>query len=179
MPIEEKLSALTAEVQRLTAVTEKLVSLRVDAIETVRAEAAPAPTVKSAAASKKAAEAPAADANPAAAAAEAKPAAAPPKITLDEMKEIVAGTREASDDDMRASGAFYVTFGGSDTAPVPKDDATARINKVRSAILEHEKIKAKTLAEIDPKMRRAAVKKIVEFVEELQAQPEAAEADEL
>lgn len=166
------LTANTAEIQRLTAITEKLLAVRTDAIETVKSAAAP---VDKPATSKKTEK----PAETAAASAEEKPqpASAPPKITIDELNAIISGEKKASDDDMRAMGAFYVTFGGTDTDPVPQDEAKRRMATVRTEILAHPKIKAETMATVPENMRKAAAKKIGDLIAAISAP--AADPDEL
>lgn len=165
------LNANTAEIQRLTAITEKLLAVRTDAIETVKSAAAPADKPATSKKTEKPAET--------AASAEEKPqpASAPPKITIDELNAIIAGEKKASDDDMRAMGAFYVTFGGTDTDPVPQEEAKRRMATVRTEILAHPKIKAETMATVPENMRKAAAKKIGDLIAAISAP--AADPDEL
>lgn len=166
------LTATTAEIQRLTAITEKLLAVRTDAIETVKSAAAPADKPATSKKTEKPAETASASVEE-----KPQPASAPPKITIDELNAIISGEKKASDDDMRAMGAFYVTFGGTDTDPVPQDEAKRRMATVRTEILAHPKIKAETMATVPENMRKAAAKKIGDLIAAISAP--AADPDEL
>lgn len=169
MALEEKLDALRDEVQKLTAVTTKLLETRVEAIETVRTAAAPA-AAKPAAVKKEAekpapekveapAEKPAPEKEAEKPAPETKPAAVAPSEAPAE--------DDLSDDALKGHAAFYVTYGTSNDAPLTKDERDARMAKVR-AVLDHEKIKAKTVAEVPQNARKAFRKKINEFIAEIE-----------
>jgi hypothetical protein len=162
----QAVNANTAEVQRLTAITEKLLALRADAIESVRS-AAEAPAKEPKAPAKKT-EKPAADAPKADAPAKATeaPKAALEAVSLDTMRGVIAGDVEATDDLMKSIGASYANWGGSEESPVSKEDRVARLKNVK-AILDNPKVAAATLAETKPNVRKAVVKKIVEFIEAL------------
>lgn len=169
MALEQELAALRDEMQKLTAVTTKLLETRVEAIETVRSAAAPAP--KPAAAAKKDAEKPAPEKT------EATTETAPVKEVekpAPEKKAAAVAPAEAqaeddlSDDALKAHVAYYVNFGTSDDAPLTKEEREARMTKVRG-VLDHEKIKAKTVAEVPQNARKAFRKKINEFIAEIEA----------
>lgn len=165
MALEQELAALRDEMQKLTAVTTKLLETRVEAIETVRSAAAPAP--KPAAAAKKDAEKPAPEKT------EATTETAPVKEVEKPAPEKKAAAEaqaedDLSDDALKAHVAYYVNFGTSDDAPLTKEEREARMTKVRG-VLDHEKIKAKTVAEVPQNARKAFRKKINEFIAEIEA----------
>ena len=169
MALEQELAALRDEVQKLTAVTTKLLEVRTEAIETVRSAAAP---------EKKAVTAPKKDVEkPAPEKAETPAEAAPAKETekpVPEKKVAAAAPTEIpaeddlSDDALKAHVAYYVNFGTSDDAPLTKEEREARMAKVRG-VLDHEKIKAKTVAEVPQNARKAFRKKIAEFIAEIES----------
>lgn len=175
MALEQELAALRDEVQKLTAVTTRLLETRVEAIETVRTAAAPAaakpaatkkevekpaPEKAEAPAEKPAPEKPAPEKEAEKPAPETKPAAVVPSEAPAE--------DDLSDDALKGHAAFYVTYGTSDDAPLTKEERDARMAKVRG-VLDHEKIKAKTVAEVPQNARKAFRKKINEFIAEIEA----------
>jgi len=188
----QAVNANTAEVQRLTAITEKLLALRADAIESVRS-AAEVPVKETKAPAKKSADKPAektaTEAAPevkepekvaeAPAKAPEAPKAAVAAVSMDTMRGVIAGEVEATDDLMKSIGASYANWGGSEEAPISKEDRVARLKNIKG-ILDNPKVAAPTLAETKANVRKAVVKKIVEFIEALApAAAEEAEVDDL
>lgn len=168
MALEQEVAALRDEVQKLTAVTTKLLEVRTEAIETVRSAAAP--EKKPAAAAKKEAEKPAPE--KAEGPAEAAPVKEAEKPAPAKTAAVVAPTEapaedDLSDDALKAHVAYYVNFGTSDDAPLTKEEREARMTKVRG-VLDHEKIKAKTVAEVPQNARKAFRKKVNEFIAEIE-----------
>ena len=161
MALEEAIDALRDEVQKLTTITKALLEVRTEAIETVRSAAAPA--TKPAAAKNVEKGDAQAEKNPAPEKAEApaekKPAPAKAEAPAED---------DTSDDALKGHAALYVNFGASDDEPLTKEERDARMTKVRS-VLDHEKIKAKTVAEVPQNARKAFRKKINEFIVELEA----------
>lgn len=167
MALEQELAALRDEMQKLTAVTTKLLEVRTEAIETVRSAAAPAAKP---AATKKEVEKPAPE--KAEAPVETAPAKEVEKPAPEKKSAPVVSTEapaedDLSDDALKAHVAYYVNFGTSDDAPLTKEEREARMTKVRG-VLDHEKIKAKTVAEVPQNARKAFRKKINEFIAEIE-----------
>ena len=118
MALEDLLKDLTAEIAKLNTSTAQLVSLRTEAIESVKAAAGAAPKATKAAAEKPAAE---------------KPAAAPVEKPADQpAAESVAST--AVYDQLSARVAAYVG------AATREEERLARKGKIR-ALFQHDKIK--------------------------------------
>ncbi len=170
--LEELLKALnanTAELQRNTAITEKLAALRADAIETVKTEASKTEAPKT---TKPKADSPKTTAKVEDAPKEEKPAASnvPASMTLEQIAQIASGEVVATDDMMRALGATFVTYGGTEEKPVDGDERKARMVKVKT-LLANEKVAAASLAETKPNVRKAVAKKFVEWITELTPPP--------
>lgn len=182
MALEQEVAALRDEIQKLTAVTTKLLETRVEAIETVRAAAAPekkaAPKAEKAKEEAPKAEAPKAEA----------PKEEAPKTEKQPEKQPLSSP--LADDDYTDAGlkthvSQYVNLGGSEATPITKEEREARMAKVRET-LAHEKIQAATVAEVPEKLRKAFRKKINDYMAEIKengwltaAADEAAEADEV
>jgi hypothetical protein len=168
MALEQEVAALRDEVQKLTAVTTKLLEVRREAIETVRSTAAP--EKKTVAETKKAAEKPAPE--KVEVSAEAAPVKEAEKPAPEKTAAVVTPTEAPAEDDLsdgalKAHVAYYVNFGTSDDAPLTKEEREARMTKVRG-VLDHEKIKAKTVAEVPQNARKAFRKKVNEFIAEIE-----------
>ena len=168
MALEQELAALRDEVQKLTAITTKLYETRVEAIETVRSAAEKPAAAKPAAAkpTPEKAEAPVEKAAPEKAAPEKVEAPAEKKSAP--VSAGIPAEDDLSDEALKGHVAYYVNFGTSDDAPLTKEEREARMTKVRG-VLDHEKIKAKTVAEVPQNTRKAFRKKIAEFIAEIEA----------
>lgn len=163
-------NANTAELQRLVDRTEKLVALRTEAIETVKSSAAP----------EKKAEKPKAEAKPKAEkpAAEEKPKAEPTAATsLDPstLQAVVDGDDIPDADYMKSAVAGFINYGGTEESPVSGDDREARKAQVKE-LLANPKVDAKTVAEIREGVRKAFLKKIIAWMQEIDAAKAAPEA---
>lgn len=151
--LEQAIDALRDEVQKLTAITTKLLDVRADAIETVK-NAAASPT--------KATKKP--EPEKAEPAKEEVAKAEPEKVE----REVATQTPDADDlgdDAMKEHVASYVNFGYDDGA-MPKEEREARMTKVKE-VLAHPKVNAKTVAEVPQNARNAFRKKIDSFIDEI------------
>ena len=164
MALEQELAALRDEMQKLTAVTTKLLETRVEAIETVRSAAAPTPKADKADKPKAApkAEEPKAETPKA-----EEPKAEAPKAEKQPLSSPLA------DDDLTDAGlkthvARYITLGASDATPMTAEERTARMAKVKE-VLAHEKIKAESVSTVPQNVRKAFRKKISDFEAEITA----------
>jgi hypothetical protein len=178
----EVVKAQTAETQRLVAVTEKLVSLRTEAIDHVKQAAAPA-AEKPAAAPKKVAEpkvaAPAAE-KPAEAQKTAAPTPSPVEndVTLDDVRGAIAGSGTPDPEFMKKVVAAYVNWGGTEDAPVSTEEREARKAKIKE-LLAHPKVNAPNVAGIPEGARKAVLKKLAEWIEALAPVEATEEVDDL
>ena len=150
MALEQEIAALRDEIQKLNAVTTKLLEARTDAIETVRAAAAP---------EKKAADKPKVT----------EKAEAPKEEAKKPAPESLSSP--LADDDFTDAGlkthvAKYINHGVTAENPMTKEEREARMEKVRG-VLAHEKIAAATVAEVPQKLRKAFRKKIADYITEI------------
>lgn len=163
-------NANTAELQRLVDRTEKLVALRTEAIETVKSSAAPEKKAeKPKAEPKPKAEKPAAEEKP-----KADPKPASP-VDPDALQATVDGGDTPDADYMKSAVAAYINYGGSEESPVGGDEREARKAKVKE-LLANPKVDAKTVAEMREGVRKAFLKKIIAWMQEIDAAKAAPES---
>ena len=170
----EAVKAQTAETQRLISVTEKLVTLRTEAIDHVKQAAAPAekPAAKPKAEPK--AEKPKEEPNPA-------PAAATPvqnDVTLDQVRDAIGGSDTPAPDFMKKVVAAYVNWGGTEATPISTEEREARKTKIKE-LLAHPKVNAPNVAGIPEGARKAVLKKLAEWIEALAPTSATDEVDDL
>ena len=167
MALEQEVAALRDEIQKLTAVTTKLLETRVEAIETVRAAAAPekkaAPKAEKPKEEAPKEEAPKTEKQPAPK--EEAPKEEAPKAEKQPLSSPLADD-DFTDAGLKTHVSQYVNLGGSEATPITKEEREARMAKVRET-LAHEKIQAATVAEVPEKLRKAFRKKINDYMAEI------------
>ena len=169
----EAVKAQTAETQRLISVTEKLVTLRTEAIDHVKQTASPAEKAsakKTEPKAEKPAEKPKEEVKTA-------PSPVTNDITLEQIKESIGGDTPAPDF-MKQVVAAYVNWGGTENEPVSTDEREARKTKIKE-LLAHPKVNAPNVAGVPEGARKAVLKKLAEWIEGLAPAVTNEEVDDL
>ena len=99
-------------------------------------------------------------------------------MTLEGIQAAITAADTPTPEFMKKVVAAYIGWGGTEEAPVATEERETRKTKVRE-MLAHPKIKAATVAEIPEGTRKAALKKIVEWIEAMAPAAATEEVDNL